>query len=110
MRYLGIDVHVKTSVWCLLDARGTVVERGKVDTTAPCMTALVERLAAQEELLAGQEVGKLSYFVHDVFVAVGVKVLSFNLDFARPRHMGAESSTISRALWGSTHWMSSSMG
>ena len=29
MRYLGIDVHVNTSVWCLLDATGKLVERGK---------------------------------------------------------------------------------
>ena len=78
MRYLGIDVHVKTSVWCLLDANGTVLERGKVDTTAVQLTALVRRLAAEDELLAGQEVGKLSYFVYDVLTAAGVKMLSFN--------------------------------
>jgi hypothetical protein len=29
MRYLGMDVHVKSTVWCLLDAAGEVVEKGK---------------------------------------------------------------------------------
>ncbi len=78
MNYLGIDVHVKTSVWCLLDANGEVLERGKSDTTAPALTALITNLSADSELLAGQEVGKLSYFVHDVLTAAGVKLLSFN--------------------------------
>ena len=78
MRYLGIDVHVKTSVWCLLDADGKLVERGQVPTTAPKLTALVQRLSAQQELLAGQEVGKLSHFVYDTLTAAGVQIVSFN--------------------------------
>jgi transposase len=83
MRYLGIDVHVKTSVWCLLDTKGEVVERGKTPTTAPKLTALVQRLSAEDEVLAGQEVGILSYFVHDVITAAGVKLLSFNAHHLR---------------------------
>ena len=78
MRYLGIDVHVTTSVWCLLDATGKLVERGKTPTTAPELTTLVQRLSAQDELLAGQEVGKLSHFVYDTLTAAGVQILSFN--------------------------------
>ena len=65
MRYLGIDVHVQSSVWCLLDASGARVERGQVPTTSSALTALVQRLSAEEELLTGQEVGKLCDFVHD---------------------------------------------
>ena len=60
MRYLGIDVHVKTSVWCLLDETGKVEERGKVPTTAPDLTALLKRLTQDDNLVAGQEVGKMS--------------------------------------------------
>lgn len=78
MKYLGIDVHVKTSVWCLLDEGGQIVERGRVATTAPDLTALLKRLMEADNILAGQEVGKLSYFVHDVCTAAGVKLLSFN--------------------------------
>ena len=78
MRYLGLDVHAKATVWCLLDDKGTVVERGQVPTTAPALTALVTRLKEVDELVAGQEVGTMSYFVHDVVTAAGVKLLSFN--------------------------------
>ncbi len=78
MKYLGIDVHVKTSVWCLLDEAGQIVKRGKVATTAPDLTALLKRLTEADDILAGQEAGKLSYFVHDVCTADGVKLLSFN--------------------------------
>ena len=34
MRYLGIDVHPKSTVWCLLDAQGEVRRAGKVPTSA----------------------------------------------------------------------------
>ncbi|MFC1642927.1 IS110 family transposase [Myxococcota bacterium] len=83
MRYLGIDVHVRASVWCLLDASGARVERGKVPTTQGALTALVQRLSAEEELLAGQEVGKLCHFVHDTVTAAGVRILTFNAHHLR---------------------------
>jgi transposase len=83
MRYLGIDVHVQASVWCLVDSSGTVVERGKTPTTSPELTSLVRRLSGDEELLVGQEVGKLCHFVHDTLTAAGVKILSFNAHHLR---------------------------
>ena len=43
MRYLGMDVHVKSTVWCLLDAGGEVIEKGKTPTTAAELTGLVQR-------------------------------------------------------------------
>ena len=30
MRSLGMDVHAKATVWCLLDAQGEVVSRGAI--------------------------------------------------------------------------------
>ena len=78
MRYLGLDVHCGATVWCLLDDAGEVVERGKLPTTQAALTELVRRLSEDDELLAGQEVGTMSYFVHDVLTAAGVKLLSFN--------------------------------
>jgi hypothetical protein len=42
-----------------------VVEKGGVDTTALDLGALVSRLSKAEELLAGQEVGTMTHFVHD---------------------------------------------
>ena len=42
------------------------------------MTALVQELGKDEEVLAGQEVGTLTYLVHDALTAVGTALLSFN--------------------------------
>lgn len=78
MRYLGLDVHASATVWCLLDENGEPVERGRVDTSWPGLSELASQLTKQDELLAGQEVGTMSQFVHDVFTEVGIRILSFN--------------------------------
>lgn len=79
MKYLGIDVHVKASVWCLLDEAGEVLQRGTTSTTWPDITALLTRLVQQyTDLVAGQESGKMAHFVHDIFVASGVKLLGWS--------------------------------
>jgi hypothetical protein len=78
MRYLGLDVHTKATVWHLLDREGQTVETGKTATTGPALTTLVRRFADQDELTVGQEVGKMAYLVHDVLTAAKVRVLSFN--------------------------------
>ena len=53
MRYLGLDVHIKTTVWHLLDASGQTVETGKTPTTFPELRRLVLRLSESEELVVG---------------------------------------------------------
>jgi transposase len=73
-----MDVHAKSTVWCLVDEHGEVLREGKVATTAAALTALVQELGREEELLAGQEVGTLTYLVHDALTAAATKVLSFN--------------------------------
>ncbi|MBI4702614.1 MAG: transposase [Deltaproteobacteria bacterium] len=78
MKYLGLDVHSSATVWCLLGAQGEVLGQGKVATTAAELGRLVRELGPPEELLVGQEVGSMSYFVYDVLTAAGVKLLSFN--------------------------------
>ena len=78
MRYLGMDVHAKATVYCALDDRGEVVERGEVPTTAVALSTLVKKHAAEQEILAGQEVGTMCHFVHDVVSEAGARVLSFN--------------------------------
>ena len=78
MRYLGLDVHSVATVYCVLDAEGTVVERGSIPTTAAELGALARRLSADEELSAAQEVGTQCYFVHDAIAAEKVRILSFN--------------------------------
>jgi transposase len=83
MRYLGMDVHVQTTVWCLLDSTGAIVEQGKTPTTGPQLTSLLRRLSDETELLVGQEVGSLCHFIHDTVTAAGVKILSFNAHHLR---------------------------
>ena len=83
MRYLGMDVHGKATVYCLLDAKGDVADRGSVATTAPALTELVRRLSAEGPIVCGQEVGTMSHFVHDLMTEAGVKVLSFNAQHLR---------------------------
>ena len=78
MRYLGMDVHAKSTVWCLVDQQGEVRREGKVAMTAAALTALVQELGRDEELLAGREVGTLTYLVHDALTAAGTRILSFN--------------------------------
>ena len=77
MRYLGLDVHSKSTVWSLHDSQGEV-QHGKIDTTGPELHKLVERLSETQELVVGQEVGTMSHFVHDALSAVSVRNLAFN--------------------------------
>ena len=78
MRYLGIDVHSQTSVWCLLDQAGEVLAEGKTRTNAADLEKLAKQLNVDGPLRAGQEVGTMAYLVHDAFTAAGVEILSFN--------------------------------
>src|SRR5262245_44441978 len=78
VRYLGMDVHAASTVWCLLEAQGDVVGEGRTATTAVALTALMRELGPADQLLAGQEVGTLTYLVHDAVTAAGVRLLSFN--------------------------------
>ena len=78
MRYLGMDVHAKSTVWCLLDEQGEVTREGRVSTTPPALGALLEELGTAGEVVAGQEVGTLTYLVHDAVTAAGTTLLSFN--------------------------------
>jgi hypothetical protein len=41
-----MDVHAKSTVWCLLDAQGQVVREGRVATSAPALGALVRELSS----------------------------------------------------------------
>ena len=52
MRYLGMDVHTASTVWCLLDANGDIVGEGRTRTTAPALMTLAQELAPTNELPA----------------------------------------------------------
>jgi hypothetical protein len=78
VRYPGIDVHTATTVFCLLDDRGETVAQGKVPTTRDGLLGLPASCGDPAQVLVGQEVGKMAYFVYDVLTAMGVSVRSFN--------------------------------
>src|SRR5439155_25328226 len=78
-----MDVHAKSTVWCLLDAQGEVVSEGHTPTTAALLAALVRELAQEDTVLAGQEVGTLTYLVHDAVTAAGTTLLSLNAQSLR---------------------------
>jgi transposase len=78
-----MDVHAKSTVWCLVNAAGEVVREGRVATTAAAVTALVQELRQEDALMAGQEVGTLTALVHDTLTAAGVTILSFNAQHLR---------------------------
>jgi len=61
MKYVGLDVHVKTAVWCCLDESGTIVERGKTPTTPPELTKLAARLQEDEPVLLGRRTSYAAY-------------------------------------------------
>ena len=77
MKYVGMVVHVKATVWCCLEETGEIVERGKLPTTADHLTRFVVRLLELGEVLFGQEAGKMSHFVHDVVTIAGGRPLTF---------------------------------
>lgn len=83
MKYPGMNMHGKATVYCLLDAQGQVVERGEIATTALELTELARRLMSSDELVCGQEVGMMCHFVHDIVTTAGAKILSFNAQHLR---------------------------
>jgi transposase len=83
MRYLGMDVHSKASVWCLLDQKGEEVGRGKTATVREALQRLVASMAAEDALVVGQEVGTMGHYVHDAVTDAGVRILSFNAQHLR---------------------------
>lgn len=83
MRYLGMDVHVQSTVWHLLDSTGDTIARGSTPTTPEGLSKLIEKAGGPTDLLAGQEVGKVAYFVRDVLDGLGVALESFNANHLR---------------------------
>ena len=49
----------------MLDEKGEIRARGKVETTVPALGELVAELSRQDALRVGQEVGTMAYLVHD---------------------------------------------
>jgi hypothetical protein len=60
---------------------------------------LCETLGTEHDVLAGQEVGKMAHFVHDVLVPTPVKLLSFNAHHLRMIAASRKKSDRRDAYW-----------
>ena len=98
MKYVRMGVHVKATVWCCPDESGEIVARGKVPTTAPDLVRLVTDLGCADALY-GQEAGKMSHFVYDVFATAGARLLTFNAHHLRMISASRKKSDRRDAYW-----------
>ena len=100
MHYVGLDVHVKTTTFCVLDESGAMVRQGKVATSAASLRALAEELLSSGHgVLAGQEVGKMAHLVHDALSSTPVKLRSFNAHHLRMIAASRKKSDRRDAYW-----------
>jgi transposase len=100
MHYVGLDVHVKTTSFCVLDETGAMVRQGKVATSAASLRTLADALLAPGGgVVAGQEVGKMAYLVHDALSSTAVKLLSFNAHHLRMIAASRKKSDRRDAFW-----------
>jgi len=99
MRYLGIDVHSRASVWCLVDGQGVVVDTGKTPTQTHALQSLVRRLRGDESLRCAQEMGTQAYLVHDAIAETGAEIVSFNPNHFRMIAASRKKSDRRDAYW-----------
>ncbi len=104
MRYVGIDVHSKASVWSLLDQDGVQLGEGKVPTTVPALARLMSKLGGEGDLVVGQEVGSMATLVHDAVTGAGVKLLSFN-----PYHLRMIASSRKKTDRRDAYWLAKAL-
>ena len=72
--YAGMDVSLKESSVCLVDAKGKVVREAKVASELECLVGLFDEL----DLLVirvGLEAGSLSQWLHAALAASGREVV-----------------------------------
>jgi transposase len=72
MKYVGMDVHKKTTTFCVLDEGGHVVSRGQVDSDEESWTSIIGTWPAAEVRVA-LETGNMTWWVVDVLREVGVE-------------------------------------
>lgn len=71
MIHIGMDLHKKHTVFCAIDSNGTVVGRGKVESTEAEWKKLVRRWPG--EVKVAFETGTLSWWAVDVVRSVGIE-------------------------------------
>ena len=72
--YAGIDVSLKESSVCVVDATGKLVREAKVGSEPECLVEFFDRLDFPVERI-GLEAGPLSQWLHAALVAAGHEVV-----------------------------------
>ena len=66
---LGLDIHKRLIVYCLLDRRGDVAEEGKIEATREALAALLDRVVRRTLAHVSLEACGLSLWAYDLLVA-----------------------------------------
>jgi transposase len=94
-----LDVHSKTTSFCVLDETGAIVRQGKAATSTAELQALAKEVAVEQEVLAGQEIGNMAHFVDDVLAPTQMKLRSFNAHHLRMIAASRKKSDRRDAYW-----------
>lgn len=73
MKFIGMDLHQRQTVFCVLDEDGLCVLRGKIDTTAEALGDLIRKFSG-EEVQVAIEASTPAFWVREVLVKAGAKV------------------------------------
>lgn len=71
-QYLGLDVHSKTTSFCLMDQGAAVLAEGEIPTSTDAFRRLFEELRLGEDTLAGLESGTQAEWCSHVLSAGGL--------------------------------------
>ena len=71
MRYVGMDIHSKTTTFCVIDDEGKICKRGKVYSGETGWLEVVGHWPG-EEVMVALETGNLTWWVVDVLRGAGI--------------------------------------
>lgn len=76
--YLGLDVHSKTTSYCLQNENGDQIGKGKIATTIESFTELREQYQIPEGTITGLESGTQAYWTVAVLADLGLEPVVIN--------------------------------
>ena len=72
MRYVGMDIHSKTTTFCVIDDEGNICKRGKVDSSESQWLGVVSHWPG-EEVTVALESGNMTWWVVDALRSAGIE-------------------------------------
>lgn len=72
-RYVGLDVHSKSTVYVVQDETGRVMGRGAVETTPSGLGDLREKMALEDGTEVGLETGTMAFYVARLLGRMGLR-------------------------------------